>query len=190
MSPQQARLPGLPGNPHSAQAQHDRALAGGAAEAFVDQLHQACALARVAWVQRVSSHIKITRDLGRGRVEGRLTGKSVVDAVGVLSNGRGVAIEIKHVAVERLKSGGEAAWRLPLARLEEHQASMLATFDQAGGLALVLVIHAGQAFAVPWPVVATALTAGAASLSAEQLAPHRCPPGRPYLARFLSKGSP
>lgn len=190
MSPRQARLPGLPGDPHSAQAQHDRAVIGGDAEAFVDQLHEACALARVAWVQRCSSHVKITKYLGNGRLEGRLTGKSVVDAMGVLSNGRGVALEIKHVAVERLKSGGEAAWRLPLARLEEHQRAMLSAFDQAGGLALVLVVHAGQAFAVPWPVVAEAIAAGAASLSAEQLAPHRCPSGRPYLARFLSKGSP
>lgn len=189
MSPRQAQIPGIPGNPYTSQAQHDRALVGGDAEAFVDQLHDACALARVAWVQRVSSHVKITRDLGRGRVEARLTGKSVVDVMGVLAGGRGVAIEIKHVATERLKSGGEAAWRLPLSRLEEHQCAMLAAFDRAGGLALVLVVHAGQAFAVPWPVVAEASDAGAASLSAEQLAPHRCPPGRPYLAQFLSKGA-
>lgn len=97
-------------------------------------------------------------------------------------------VEVKHT--------GRESGRWDLDGLEDHQADTLAAHHRAGALCLVLVVGNGPAdlFAVPWPVVAEArrlrALGGAASLSAEQLAPHRCPPGRPYLARFLSKGAP
>jgi len=186
----QRRLPGMPGNSYTRQAQHDRAHVGGEAEKLADELHKACALAGVAWVERVCSNVKITKYLGHGRVEGVLTGNSVVDAMGWMADGRAVALEIKHLAVEYLKDRSEAAWRLPLSRIEDHQRTMLARCHLAGGVALVLVVHGGRAYAVPWPVVDEALRAGKASLLEDEIKPHLCPPGRPYLARWITRGEP
>lgn len=179
------RLPGVPAAPHSSQAQALRASLGAAAERFVDALHEACALAGLAWVFRVSSHMKIT-GARRGRIEGVLTGLSVVDAMGWTCDGRAVAVEIKHVASETLRGGGEAAWRLPLDRIEPHQRAMLRRCELAGGLALLLVVHGGRAYAVPWREVEAAIEAGAASLLRADLEPHLCDPRRPYLARWVS----
>lgn len=184
----QPRLPGVPGTPHSAHEQGLRSHLGAEAEKFVDDLNKVCLRAGVANVYRVSSNVKITRGLGRGRIEGVLTGKSVVDAMGWTyeTPPRPIAMEIKHVHIERLKSGAEAAWRLPLDRIEEHQRTMLRDCHRAGGLALVLVIHGGRAYAVPWVEVEAALTDQQASLSREDITPHLCDHRAPYLARLLS----
>lgn len=186
----QRRLPGMPGAPHSAQAQSQRAHVGAEAEAHFDRLNEVCARAGLAWVSRVSSHCKILRSLGRGRFEVALTGASVVDAMGWTRDGRAVAIEVKHVQVERLKDGSEAAWRLPLARIEEHQRTMLTRCAASGGLALLVVLHAGRVYAVPWPTVAEAITRGAASLGRDDLAPHLCDHREPYLTRFVHGADP
>lgn len=186
--PAQTRLPGLPGTPHSAHAQGLRSHLGAEAEKYVDELCGVCFRAGIAWISRVNSHVKITRYLGRGRIEGILTGKSVVDAMGWTfeTPPRPIAMEIKHIEVERLKSGAEASWRLPLARIEEHQRTMLRVCHRAGGLALVLIIHGGRAYAVPWVEVEAALTDQQASLSREDIVPHLCDHRAPFLARFLS----
>ena len=42
----------------------------------MDRLNEACARAGLAWVHRVSSHVRITRNLGGGRVEGVLVRKT------------------------------------------------------------------------------------------------------------------
>lgn len=181
----QRRIPGTTPDPHDARSQSHRAHAGAEAERYFDRLNDVCARAGVAHVHRVSSHTKILRTLGRGRVEAILTSASVVDAMGWMADGRAVAIEVKHVGVERLQSGAEAAWRLALSRIEPHQLAMLAACDAAGGLALVVVIHGPDVYAVPWSAVHAAVQAGAASLSRDDLAPHRCDPREPYLRRFL-----
>lgn len=184
----QPRLPGVPGTPHDAHAQGLRSHLGAEAEKFVDDLNKVCFRAGVACIFRVSSHVKITRHLGRGRIEGILTGKSVVDAMGWTfeTPPRPIAMEIKHVDVARLKSGAEASWRLPLARIEEHQRTMLRACHRAQGLALVLVIHGGRAYAVPWGEVEAALADQQASLSREDITPHLCDHREPYLLRHLS----
>jgi hypothetical protein len=185
MSPSQRHLPGLAGNPHSAHLQGLRSHVGAEAEKFIDELHAVCARAGLAWVSRVSSHVKILRHLGRGRIEGALTGASVVDAMGWTRDGRAIALEIKHVDVAHLRSGAEAAWRLPLSRIEEHQRTMLRACHAAGGLALLVVLHGGRVYAMPWPEVEAAILDGQASLSREDFAPHLCDHRRPYLARWV-----
>lgn len=181
----QLQLPGTRTGRHSAQSQAMRSRAGARAEQLVEQLNKICKTAGVAEVFKVSSHIKITKTLGGGRVVGVLTGKSVVDCLGVMLDGTGrlVAVEVKHVDVGApLKSGAPAAWRFALSQLKPHQRELLARIHAAGGVALVLVVHGGWAYALPWPVVAAALERGQASLSAAELELHRCPPGLPYLA--------
>lgn len=192
MADEQLQLPDLRPGRHSARSQSRRSRVGAQAEQFVERLHKVCEAAQIAEVTKVSSHIKITGALGRGRVVGVLTGKSVVDCMGCMLDGTGrlVAVEVKHVDVGApLKSGAPAAWRFALDQLKPHQRAQLARFHAAGAVALVLVVHGGWAFAVPWPVVAAALERDQASLSAAELEPHRCPLDRPYLAPWAKKAA-
>lgn len=184
--PTQPRLPGLPADPHAPGVQGERSHLGAEAEQYLKLLHETCWRAGVAWVVPTSSNVRITKRLAKGFIEGVLVGKSTVDFMGFMldGTGRAVVVEAKHVAAERLKDGSEAAWRLPLDRIEPHQKQILADCDRAGGVALVLVAHAGKAFAVPWAVVAVAIADGKASLLGEEIARHACPPGKPYLSRW------
>lgn len=186
MTAPQLPLPGAPPAPHSAQAQRRRAKGGAQAEHLVEQLHGVCLRQGIAEVHKVSSNVKVTGSRG-GRVFGVFVGKSTVDYLGWMLDGSGrvVVAEAKHVELEpHRKDGAPRAWRLPLDRLEDHQRAMLDRAHAAGAVALLLVVHGAELHAVPWPVVAEALNAGQASLSAEQLEPHRCRPGEPYLARW------
>jgi penicillin-binding protein-related factor A (putative recombinase) len=182
----QRRIPGIPGNAHTSEAQRHRAKSGSSAEERVDRLNETCARAGMAWIHRVSNHVRITKNLGGGRVMGVMVRKSVVDLMGHTADGRVVCADVKHVAVSRLNGGGEAAWRLPLDRIEEHQRAMLATCHRAGGVAFVLVVHGEHAYPVPWSVVADAFASGAASLSRDVIEPYRADPSRPYLAALLT----
>jgi penicillin-binding protein-related factor A (putative recombinase) len=182
----QRRLPGTDAAPHSSRTQAARSHAGAKAEEFVDHLNEVCHRAGIAFVARVGSHVKILRRLKNGRIEGVITGKSVVDLMGWARDGRAIAAEVKHVSTDRLKDGSEAAWRLPLARVEEHQRAMLRRCHADGGIAFVLIVHGAHAYAVPWPVVEKAITRGAASLSRDDITPHRCDHRAPYLARLLT----
>jgi penicillin-binding protein-related factor A (putative recombinase) len=182
----QRRLPGTDAAPHSSRTQAARSHAGAKAEEFVDHLNEVCHRAGIAFVARVGSHVKILRRLKNGRIEGVITGKSVVDLMGWARDGRAIAAEVKHVSTDRLKDGSEAAWRLPLARVEEHQRAMMRRCHADGGIAFVLIVHGAHAYAVPWPVVEKAITRGAASLSRDDITPHRCDHRAPYLARFLT----
>lgn len=187
MTAPQLPLPGAPPAPHSAQAQRRRAKGGSRAEQHAKASHQAQQQAGVAEVHKVCSNVTILKHLGGGRVLGQLTEKSVVDCMGWMADGTGraIALEVKHVDVGApLRDGSPRAWRFPLAQLEDHQRAMLDRAHAAGAVALLLVVHGAELHAVPWPVVAEALDAGQASLSAEQLEPHRCRPGEPYLARW------
>lgn len=182
----QRRIPGTTGNAHTSEAQRHRAKVGGSAEEHVDRLNEACARAGLAWVHRVSSHVRITRNLGGGRVEGVLVRKSVVDLMGWSADGRAIAADVKHVSAERLQDGTEAAWRLPLDRVEEHQRTMLAACHRAGGVAFVLVVHAARVYTVPWSVVEEAIASGAASLKRDEITPYLCDHRAPYLTRILT----
>lgn len=182
----QRRIPGIPGNAHTPEAQRHRAKVGASTEEHVDALNAACARAGLAWVHRVSSHVRITRNLGGARVEGVLVRKSVVDLMGHTADGRAIAADVKHVSTGHLADGREAAWRLPLDRIEEHQRAMLECCHRAGGVAFVLVVHGGHAYPVPWPVVADAIAKGAASLGQDVIEPHRADPRRAYLATLLT----
>lgn len=182
----QRRLPTIPGNANSAAHQQARAKGGADAERFVDSLNDLCARAGVAYVHRVASQHKILRPLGRGVFAVAITGRSVVDLMGVMADGRAVAADVKHVATAHLKDGSEAAWRLELHRVEEHQRTMLAQTDAVGGVAFVLVVHNGRVFAVPWSVVSEAIGRGAASLSRDEITPHLCDHREPYLAHYLT----
>ena len=74
----------------------------------------------------VSSHVKRSRATRRRSRRGRPVRKSVVDLYGRWSaDGRPIAADVKYVATERLQDGTEAAWRLPLDRVEDHQRAML-----------------------------------------------------------------
>lgn len=183
----QRRIPGTTGNAHTSEAQRHRVKVGGSAEEHVDRLNEACARAGLAWVHRVSSHVRITRNLGGGRVEGVLVRKSVVDLMGWSADGRPIAADVKHVATERLQSGGEAAWRLDLSRIEDHQRAMLRRCHEDGGVAFVLVVHAARVYTVPWPVVEEAIASGAASLKRDEITPYLCDHRAPYLTRILTE---
>lgn len=192
MPAEQLQLPDTRPGRHSALSQARRSRVGAQAEAFVEQLNKVCKAARVAVVFKVSSHLKITKYLGGGRVSGLLTGKSVVDCMGWMLDGSGrlVAVEVKHVDVGApLKSGAPAAWRFSLEQLAPHQRELLASAHDAGAVALLLVVHGGWAYPVPWPVVAAAIERDQASLSAAELEPHRCPLDRPYLAPWAQKAA-
>lgn len=157
-------------------SQRVRQQAGDRAEAVADALHLACERAGVAVVRRVNSNLRLVRG-GKGpRVVP--TKKSTVDCWGVLRGGRAVAVEVKSCSTGRLDFD----------RLPPHQRAELERVDQLGGLALVLVVvGATMVCAVPWPVVRSAIEAGARSLGVGEVALHRCDPRRPYLAAFLEE---
>lgn len=191
MTARQPRLPGLPADPRSALHQSERSRLGAEAERHLEKLNETMHAVGLATVYRVASNVKITRNLGGGLVEGRLAGKSVPDLMGYMNaDGRAVVGEIKHVDVDRLKDGSEAAWNLPLSRLEVHQRAALERCHRAGGVALVIVVHGGRIYPVPWPTVERALLANQASLLASDIEPHLCPPGRLYLAPWARPASP
>jgi hypothetical protein len=167
-APQQPHLAGIDPGP-SARA---RQAAGDRAEARADALHARCERAGVAWVRRISTHLRI---VSGGRVVP--TKKGTVDCLGMLRGGQAVAVEIKSC------SDG----RLAFDRLPPHQRKELAAVEQFGGLALVLVIAPLEVYAVPWSVIARAIEAGAcASLGPEALRPFRCDPREPYLAQWAA----
>lgn len=148
-----------------------RQASGEAAERRADQMHRACELAGIAVVRRVSSHLRL---VAGGKVVPAQRG--TVDCLGVLTGGRGVAVEIKSCADRRLR----------LDRLPPHQRAELARWWDTGALALVLCLGPGlEAWAVPWASLEEALTLGRASLGPEELAPWACDPRRPYLERWL-----
>ena len=182
----QTRIPGTDKAPYSSRTQSARSHAGAEAERYVDRLNDVCNRAGLAFVARVGSHVHITGKSGAGRVTGTLTGKSVVDLMGWAHDGRAIAAEIKHVATEHLKDGGEAAWRLDLSRVEEHQRNMLRRCHKDGGVAFVLVVHAARVYTVPWPVVEEAIASGAASLKRDEIVPYLCDYRTPYLTRILT----
>lgn len=144
---------------------------GGHGEAVADQLHAACALRGVAWVRRVSSH---WRPVGGGKV--LPVQKSTVDCLGVLSTGRGVAVEVKSCASERFE----------LRYLPPHQRDELAAFARLGGLSLLLILGERHGWAIEWAGVKAAIDLGAKSIPLSPDAPwaFSLVDGRPYLARW------
>jgi penicillin-binding protein-related factor A (putative recombinase) len=164
---------------------------GSVAEDAVEGLNDECLKAGVARSLRKSqANLKIIGGLPGGFLKCRAVKKSGADFIGILADGRGVAIEAKHVEIAVDADRRPKPVSFAMSHVEEHQAKDLDDYLAAGGVAVLLVIHGEglliTAYAVPWAEVRKS---GLRTLSAEFLSPWRVRRGEPYLRRFLSEVS-
>jgi hypothetical protein len=155
--------------------QSKRSKIGARTEEYVDNLHQACALAKVAWLVRVPTQFRVLGKLPNGEVRGRFVRKASVDYVGWMLNdgARAVTVEVKH----------QEDGSFSLSRVEPQQRAALDACLAAGGVAVLLVVTPLRTYAVPW-ADARART----SMDAIALEPHRVQVHDvAYLARFAGK---
>lgn len=154
-------------------AQSKRAKAGSRSEDVAADLHEACRRAGVARLQKNGTPHVVLGPGGGGTLRIRYVDKAPIDFTGhMVDGGRSVGVEVKHVGV-RKGVNGPLPPRFSLLELEPHQREALGDLDRAGGLAIVLVVYQGSAFAVPWERVANAIAFDAKSLDSEELEAHR-----------------
>jgi penicillin-binding protein-related factor A (putative recombinase) len=152
--------------------QSERSKIGSRTEDYVENLHEACRLSKVAWVARVPTQFRVLGRARGGQMRGRFVKKATVDNVGWMLDGtaRAVTVEVKH----------QEEGAFSLARVEEHQKAALESCNAAGGVSVLLVVTPTRTYAVPWTVAREHKT-----LNAEALEPHRVRVNEiAYLARF------
>jgi penicillin-binding protein-related factor A (putative recombinase) len=163
-------------------AQSLAAHRGNVAERFVEDQHKALAAAGIAFLYRVPTPIVVTGRHASGGVIARYAARATVDYLGHLADGTACAVECKRITPKPLASGVAGAPSLPYSQVEPHQRDALNRCDDAGGLAIVLVVlESGGLFAVPWRHVRRAVPAPRSSLRGEALERFRVRPGRLYL---------
>jgi penicillin-binding protein-related factor A (putative recombinase) len=152
--------------------QSRRAKAGARAEDYVENLHQACRAAKVAWVERVPTQFKVLGRAPGGELRGRFVKKATVDYIGCMldGTGRAVMVEVKH------QQEG-ALW---LGRVEPQQAAALDCCEGSGGVAVLLVVTPTRTYAVPWAEARQHKTMNSAALEPYRVRVHELA----YLARF------
>lgn len=126
--------------------QSRRAKGGARAEDVVDHLNSLVAFHDGTILRRVPTPYRVvSSDGATARVV--WTKRSTVDYLGWTKDGRAVLVEVKRITVPHGKTP-----RLPLSRIEPHQAQDLGSAHRAGALAIVLVVNAatGTVYAVPW----------------------------------------
>ncbi len=163
--------------------QRARQKLGDAAESHAEDLHALCLARGVAFVRKLPTPWKPIRP---GPFKGSMVcvpeKKSGADYIGVMLDGtaREVCAECKRTTDRRLNFG----------RIEPHQREDLDRSDDAGAVAVLVVIYAHDprtvtVHAVPWSEARDRIARGEKSLGPEELAPHRVPEGEPYLARWI-----
>ncbi len=153
--------------------QSRRAKGGNHAEDLVEDLNAECAAAGVAHLWRVPTPTKVV-GVGEAR-KGRClqmvhTKRATVDFLGVMRDGRAVAVEVKRLEGRRLNLG----------RVEPQQRACLDLVADAGGVAVLLVVTPKEAYAVGWRHARAAQS----SLGPDELGPWKLAAGRCYLAEF------
>lgn len=154
-----------------------RVASGQVGEDFAEAAIKACELRGLCRIFRVANDFKVVGRTARKGAPLLLCvprKKSGPDYVGVLANGRLVALEVKRDTGQRLKSGRLSAPSLPLALFEQHQLDDLRRIDEMGGLAFALLVHGcpnidGGFYLVPWRLLNAAIKGDKASVHGDEL---------------------
>jgi hypothetical protein len=148
-----------------------RSKAGNRAEDLAELLNAQCAAQGVAWLWRVPTP---TRVVGKGKPGAPLpmafVKRATVDYLGVMRDGRGVAVEVKRLEGKRLNLG----------RIEPHQRACLDLVAAAGGVAVLLVVTDAGAVALDWLAVRGLMSIGPGELERVTVR------GEAYLAEWVA----
>jgi penicillin-binding protein-related factor A (putative recombinase) len=157
--------------------QSARAINGMVSEDIVGDLHAVCRARGVADMTKIATPMRIRKDLGQGMFVASFAKKSGVDYRGHMldGTGRGAYVECKSVA--------NADDKFYLRHMRADQIVQLDAAVQAGCVAVLIVIRAGRAYAMPWSFARQHV-----GLGDVELEPWYVQTGEAYLARWSRSG--